>query len=94
MPPKLRKDKSTRGSKITPKCTVNKYDILSEDKQTNNPAKNTSEAPTKLKTPQPTTAAQLATMQNDFNILRHIAINTSILTQVQIFTPQPTRQTS
>ena len=37
MLPKLRKDEPTQGSKSTPKSSTNMFDVLSKDRQKQNP---------------------------------------------------------
>ncbi len=64
MPPKLRKDKNTQGSKKTP-ANTNMFDALSEDHQNNTPTKTTSNVATMSTSSQMTSDTQLATMQHD-----------------------------
>ena len=72
MPPKLRKEKPTQGSKITPTRTTNQYEILSDNNQTRNPAKTTGEHTTASPTSNSTSNDQLAAMQNDLASMIHV----------------------
>ena len=65
MPPKLRKEKPTQGSKITPTRTANKFEILSEADQTKIPAKTNPDHTSIQPSPNQTSDDQMAAMQND-----------------------------
>ena len=64
MPPKLRKDRSSQGSKATPSNT-NMYNILNDDHQTKMSAKTTTDKATVAIPSQTPAEAQMKTMQHD-----------------------------
>ena len=75
MPPKLRKDKPTQGSKSP---STNMFDALSEDLHKKPPAKtSTSDVGTMSTTPQPPSETQLTTMQNDIASMAQVIMNLS-----------------
>ena len=71
MPPKLRKEKSTPGSKPA-SSTTNMFDVLTDDPPKHTPPKITHDTGTMVTTPQQSSPSQLEQMQNDIRSMVHI----------------------